>query len=153
MDCNIQRRGIPLASKCVCCATPKTKTLEHLLVQSDIAKNLWSHFAHKLHKKMNFRSFHHLSLVAARWASASSTRNTILAILFCGAWEIWKTRCRLKYDGELYNGTTILRRVYNLVHDITIMHKPKRQASTFDKICLGGENGFGGISHRIMSTS
>lgn len=60
MDCNIQRRGIPLASKCVCCATPKTKTLEHLLVQSDIAKNLWSHFAHKLHKKMNFRSFHHL---------------------------------------------------------------------------------------------
>lgn len=79
-----------------------------------------------------------LSLVAARWASASSTRNTILAILFCGAWEIWKTRCRLKYDGELYNGTTILRRVYNLVHDITIMHKPKRQASTFDKICLEG---------------
>lgn len=79
-----------------------------------------------------------LSLVAARWASASSTRNTILAILFCGAWEIWKTRCRLKYDGELYNGTTILRRVYNLVHDITIMHKPKQQASTFDKICLEG---------------
>lgn len=44
----------------------------------------------------------------------------------------------MKYDGEHYNGGLVLRRVYNLVHDITFIHTPKLKATTFDKICLEG---------------
>lgn len=49
-----------------------------------------------------------------------------------------KTRCRMKYDGDQYNDHVLLRRVYNLVHDITLLYGPNRKASTFDKICLQG---------------
>lgn len=59
VDNNIQKRGIALPSKCVCCANPKSETTEHLFLQSDIARSLWDHFAAKLHKANQFRSIEH----------------------------------------------------------------------------------------------
>ncbi|GAV73204.1 zf-RVT domain-containing protein, partial [Cephalotus follicularis] len=40
VDQNIQRRGIPLASKCRCCLNSNVETLEHLLFQGDVAINI-----------------------------------------------------------------------------------------------------------------
>lgn len=41
-DANIQRRGVPFSSRCVCCSSPKVETLEHLLLHSEIAKGVWA---------------------------------------------------------------------------------------------------------------
>ncbi|KAJ6813372.1 uncharacterized protein M6B38_143775 [Iris pallida] len=37
--------GFKLASKCVCCAMPSRETLDHLFVNSETMKPIWSHFA------------------------------------------------------------------------------------------------------------
>lgn len=61
---------------------------------------------------------------------------TILAILFYGMWEIWKQRCRMKFEGDRLDVNNILRRVYNHVYDCTRANQPKRDPTTLDKICL-----------------
>ncbi|GAV83505.1 zf-RVT domain-containing protein [Cephalotus follicularis] len=48
VDQNIQRRGIPLASKCRCCLNSNVETLEHLLFQGDVAVNIWGNFSKAL---------------------------------------------------------------------------------------------------------
>lgn len=53
VDKNIQKRG---TSKCVCCSNPRTETLEHLMINSDIARLLWDHFATKLHINLRAQS-------------------------------------------------------------------------------------------------
>lgn len=40
VDSNIQRRGIELPLKCVCCARPQVDMLSHLLIKSDITSHV-----------------------------------------------------------------------------------------------------------------
>lgn len=54
VDRNIQRRGIHLVSKCVCCSYPTVETKEHLFIHSDIARYIWDHFAARLQKARHF---------------------------------------------------------------------------------------------------
>lgn len=43
VDESIQSKGIVLSSRCVCCNSPSTETLEHVLVSSELARSVW-HF-------------------------------------------------------------------------------------------------------------
>lgn len=43
MDERIQSRGVSLVSKCCCCVTSERETLNHLFIQSDLAKEVWGH--------------------------------------------------------------------------------------------------------------
>lgn len=89
VDRNIQRRGIPLTSRHVCCYNPHIETLDHLMVKSDIPHSIWDHFAHKLHKSSHVQSIAHLHKL---WLHGVSRRTqmgmTIVAIFFYGMWEI-----------------------------------------------------------------
>lgn len=59
VDQNVQHKGIPLASMCVCCATPKIETCEHLFIHSDLARGVRSFFAAKVNKKVHVHSIEH----------------------------------------------------------------------------------------------
>lgn len=137
VDNNIQRRGVPFTSRCVCCQNPTIETLDHLLVKSDMAHSVWDHFAQKLHKPSRMRS---IAQLHKSWLDGVSRRTqlgmTIMATLFYGMWEIWKTRCTLKYDEGRFEAQALLRRVYNHVYDCTRVMQPKREPSNFQKICL-----------------
>lgn len=53
----IQRRGIILALKCSCCIHSQSETLNHLLVQSEVAQLIWSHFARILYRPSHIQDF------------------------------------------------------------------------------------------------
>lgn len=137
VDTNIQSRGVPLVSMCICCSHPTAESLEHLLLHSDMARIVWEHFAIKLQKSIHFRSIDHLCRL---WLYGSHRRSqlgrSILAIIFFGLWETWKTRCRMKYDEESFNANLLLRRVYTQVYDLNIIHDPKRMPSIFETVNL-----------------
>lgn len=141
MDSNIQKRGIPLVSRCVCCNTSKVETLDHLMVKSDITRTLWDQFATKLNKANQVRSIAHLREV---WLHEVNRRSQVglitIAIVFYGIWEIWKIRCRMKFEEERVDLNQLMRRMYNHIHDIFRIHRPIREPTTMDKIFLEGLN-------------
>lgn len=141
MDRNIQTRGIPFVSRCVCCCSPKIETLDHLMLNSDIARFTWDHFAHKIQVCQRAQSIGHMYRI---WVNGVNRRSqmgrTTLAILLYGMWEIWKIRCRIKYDEASFDRNQLLRRIYDYVYDINRVHAPKRTATTIEKIHLEGFN-------------
>lgn len=50
VDSNFQCKGINLASKCVCLQSPSHETLEHLLIHSNLIREVKGYFAYILHK-------------------------------------------------------------------------------------------------------
>lgn len=46
----------------------------------------------------------------------------------------------MKFDKELFNSSTILRKIYTQLYDVNLVHHPKHAPFTFDKICLEGLN-------------
>lgn len=53
VDSNIQKRGIALASKCVCCASPSDESLQHILIHSEIAVQFRVFFVRSIHLLIN----------------------------------------------------------------------------------------------------
>lgn len=122
VDSNVQSRGIPIASRCVCCARPTVETLDHLLVNSNMARSMWDHFAAKVNKFNRPRSIMQLREVWLHGVNRRSQLGMIsLAILIYGMWEIWKTRCRMKFDEERFDPSRLLQRVYIHIQDLSRM--------------------------------
>lgn len=57
IDDVIQRRGIILALKCSCGIHSQSETLNHLLVQWEVAQLIWSHFARILYRPSHIQDF------------------------------------------------------------------------------------------------
>ncbi|KAL3648874.1 hypothetical protein CASFOL_005277 [Castilleja foliolosa] len=98
-DDRIQRKGITLVSRCSCCVIPQNENVQHLFLKSEMAATLWDHFGKLIRKPTNFNSVWHLLKF---WSHGSSRRSQmgilILGVIFYGCWNIWKERCRLRYD-------------------------------------------------------
>lgn len=100
-------------------------------------RGLWTHFTTKIHKMTNFHNIeHHIRLWQHGVHLRSQLGMTPLAITFYGWWEIWKIRCRIKYDEDVYNANMLLRKVYHQVQELNLIFCPKRAPSTFETICL-----------------
>lgn len=56
VDSNMQRKGINLASRCVCCLSPSMEILEHLLIYSYLAKSVRSYYLAWVHKQIDVYS-------------------------------------------------------------------------------------------------
>lgn len=131
VDQNVQRRGIPFSSMCVCCKKPNIGTLDHLIIHSDVARVVWDHFATKLNKCYMVQSIEQLFRT---WLHGCNRRSqlgmTTLAIILYGMWEIWKIRCRMKFEEERFYAHVLLRRVYNHLYGINRTNSPKCMPTT-----------------------
>lgn len=100
VDDNIQRNGVVLASRCACCLSPSLETIEHVLIHSELAKAVRSFFAGIVHKPVEVDSIAHLF---TSWSHGASNRSqygyTIHCVIACMLWEVWKQRCKLKFEG------------------------------------------------------
>lgn len=137
VDANIQTKGIALASRCVCCANPKLETMDHLFINSDIAIQFRKAFAPKLHKCVTVNSVHHL---LHSWLHGFSLRAqcgyTTLGIIFFGLWEIWKHRCRLKFEGESFDSSTVICANLHHIQERNALYNPKRNRTVWESNIL-----------------
>ncbi|XP_060182556.1 uncharacterized protein LOC132612272 [Lycium barbarum] len=92
-----------LASKCFCCRTPRSETIQHSFMDGDIVVSIWKYFGSPLGiswEDTQIRNF------LKKWWSLKP-KNSIHQILLqttpmVVCWEIWKARC-----AERYGNTTV----------------------------------------------
>ncbi|KAJ6843370.1 uncharacterized protein M6B38_296285 [Iris pallida] len=116
--------GFKLASKCVCCAMPSRETLDHLFVNSETAKPIWSHFAQSLNIPNEADT---ISKLGVSWLHDNSLHNkkVISKNLIFGLciWEIWKQRNKIIFDNGKINHLDIITRVSFAWQDALRIHK------------------------------
>lgn len=110
VDSNIQRKGISLASICVCCSRPAFETLDHQFIHSDLAKAFGEHFAAIVHKQTDIHSIEHfLSSCLHGFSSRLQCGYNVRGLIDFGLWEIWKHRCKLKFEGGTMEPQVVIR--------------------------------------------
>ncbi|KAL9665030.1 hypothetical protein QQ045_020439 [Rhodiola kirilowii] len=91
-DSQVQQCGVPLASKCRCCALPAAKSIEHLFVLSDPARLVWD-YGYRIFGVRMPRSLHQLWSLWVKDGHLHSFVDALRLVWFCcGVWELWKLR-------------------------------------------------------------
>jgi len=116
-DDRVQGCNIPLTSKCCCCASPKTETLEHLFFEGDLANRVWSFFIQAC--DVAWFRIHTFKFVVKFWyrqASKGSQKGLLLsAIPLFVVWEVWLERNRKKFENCLGSAFNIIFEVRRCV--------------------------------------
>lgn len=118
-EANVKRKGISLASKCLCCNKGNEETVPHLFLHSQISYSVWSYFADIL--QINYsRSDSLLCLMMRFWqANCSGLHKWILSIIpMIIIWEIWLERNNRLFSGQKTSPSVIIRKVTNWISQI-----------------------------------
>lgn len=103
VDLVAKRRGIHLASQCVCCAQGKEESLSHLFLEGDLVVSLWSYFGAVF--GVRNQPTHSLMARLASWffvckgSSHFATLGRMAAIAICR--QIWSFRNNRIYGGMM----------------------------------------------------
>ncbi|XP_042033147.1 uncharacterized protein LOC121779791 isoform X2 [Salvia splendens] len=105
IDEKLQWRGVAMASKCRCCAIPKSESRLHLFVNGEAAKGVWDHFASWFPQAKAFVWPRNNVERRLRWwqqQSRSRYRPHVSTIIPCLIlWYIWTER-----NGCIHRGTS-----------------------------------------------
>ncbi|XP_012848325.1 PREDICTED: uncharacterized protein LOC105968242 [Erythranthe guttata] len=130
VDDRIIQKGIPIASKCNCCLVPRSESIQHLLLSSDCATKVWSHFSHIFHTPWNKNS---IVLSLLLWSYQTKDYNSFAAIKLSTCvlimHGIWKARCSARFDEEIINPLSIIRRIMHQLGLVAMQLKPKKKNS------------------------
>lgn len=136
-DANIKVRGLPLVSKCACCDHSNEETISHLLLQSECAIQVWKDFAQIFGKPFQYQSMTQLFNVWMNgWSLRSQAGKCALQVMCYIVWEIWKSRCKARFENIQMNTRHIIALVIKQVHAIQITQTPKRRPTSWEKIIL-----------------
>ncbi|KAF3617049.1 hypothetical protein FXO38_34217 [Capsicum annuum] len=114
-DENVRRFKVHGPSMCNCCISHQEESIQHLFVEGDIAR-LWKTFGNSCGIKFNNGS---IRTVVMQWW-LTKTKNKIqetmyqcLPTVFC--WEIWKSRCNARFEGNKVSTYRIVEQVTKLM--------------------------------------
>lgn len=137
MDERLQSRGVSLVSKCCCCVTSERETLNHLFIQSDLAKEVWGHLMSYTHVVFTGSTIQNLIYT---WLASSSRRSqvgiTIIGFIFYGFREIWKERCRIRFEDGTRNSRQLIHKICAQLYVMNLTVVPKRAATTWERTIL-----------------
>ncbi|MQL78237.1 hypothetical protein Taro_010679 [Colocasia esculenta] len=95
VDGRVLESGIPVVSKCNCCAAPQCEDLNHVFIGSDIANHMWRWFLPLVPNNIHL----HSQLTTRIWNFIHNTNDQTplgfisIYCLILMLWEIWKSRC------------------------------------------------------------
>ena len=109
LDDALQKVGIQLVSKCVCCIQPKRESVSHVFVTNEIARVVWRHFEGVFGI---FSSGQLLQQKLSSWwihkAKSPCIKEILSFVPVCICWEMWRNRCRGKADERLWPADMII---------------------------------------------
>lgn len=121
----IRARGIYFASRCKCCREPSEESTVHLFIASEVAREVWSCFAHILGIPSSYRSVLQALHIWMAWASSSSQhclcRMAFSAYIF---WEICVSCCSATYGDSVMSAREICWNVIHRVRMLNLVIKP-----------------------------
>ena len=109
---NLQRIGIPLASRCLCCGPGAVESIHHLFFHGCVARSVWNYFRNLLSLRGDFST--PASVFSTWWSvglgkSLRSIVHRLIPSLIC--WHIWCSRNKAFFDDSPMDPVSIVRRV------------------------------------------
>ncbi|KAL9675150.1 hypothetical protein QQ045_003351 [Rhodiola kirilowii] len=84
--------GFQFPSKCNCCTSPKSESLSHLCIHSDISKPVWQLLALLFNKEVALNIY----MLGKFWISSANLKFCMdclaMCMACCSLWEIWLYR-------------------------------------------------------------
>ncbi|GAA0156595.1 hypothetical protein LIER_38300 [Lithospermum erythrorhizon] len=119
----MSKKGIVLASKCMCCA--QMETLNHVFFTNPIAQQLWSHFASLVGiKSNNIQSIQKLLHI---WSLSVNTTGHIKQVIpIVILWAIWEARNKAKHMAIPFS----FRRLRSRIMSLLIMNSKANMTQT-----------------------
>ncbi|GAA0153309.1 hypothetical protein LIER_44108 [Lithospermum erythrorhizon] len=102
------KRGIPIASRCVCCA--QSKTLHHVFFSNPVASQIWSYFA----RLAGIKSEPLLTVQQAliTWSLTVKEKGHIRQVLpVVILWALWDARNNKKHNNYTYTFECICQKI------------------------------------------
>ncbi|XP_027071842.1 uncharacterized protein [Coffea arabica] len=123
VETNLKKRGIPMASRCLCCLSHE-ETLGHLFVMGPVATEVWGIFQRRfgILEPQPFL----VSGVFSLWFGSSPAImrghiRTIIPILIF--WFIWKSRNRARFDGICLEACGVVSSIASFVEQLGLANK------------------------------
>ncbi|KAL3635943.1 hypothetical protein CASFOL_020490 [Castilleja foliolosa] len=134
VDNMLMKRMIMGPYKCNCCDEGNLESIDHLLVHSDRAKEIWSHFGNIVGKP-HFAS--NVDTLLKTWIHGNNIKSqgqiTTLQIFASSIWEIWKSRCKARYEDIPMNSCSIIKKVEKNVQWLNLIANPKGESTKWEK--------------------
>ncbi|KAF6160104.1 hypothetical protein GIB67_018884, partial [Kingdonia uniflora] len=138
----IQQR-IPLVSRCCCCNIGITETLNHLLVQGEMAATVWAHFGNVCGVRQGENDS--WGTRQGLWFQTVDTRTQmgivrgVLPTFII--WEVWKARCAYRFEDKSISPSIIIRTINKDLLEIMFKLEIDENVDDFKDI-VGGPIGF-----------
>lgn len=137
-DAAVQRKGIPLISKCLCCVLhPSAETSTHLFLQSEAASLLWSKLSDLF--EMNVDTSTISQFLYSGWAMAcvNNLKQWLhLVVPAVGLWHLWKGHNCADYEDQLMNRDNILFNTQRYVKYLSLSHSIALDSGGISKECM-----------------
>ncbi|KAL3631229.1 hypothetical protein CASFOL_024213 [Castilleja foliolosa] len=134
VDSQLMSRRIMGPYKCNCCEKAQLESTDHLLVHSDKAKDIWFHFGTIVGKPHFANNFHTLLQTRIQGNNIKSQGQiTILHIFAATVWEIWKSRCKARFEDIPMNNISIIKKVERNVQCLNYLAKPKGESTKWER--------------------
>ncbi|KAF6143066.1 hypothetical protein GIB67_041134 [Kingdonia uniflora] len=108
-----------LPSKCSCFIDSKCEDSDHLFVRGELATHIWSHFSRfcgvKMVANQTYWARQGTWFKAANKSTQMGVARGILPGLIC--WEIWKARCKFRYEETEIRHDLLIREITSCVQD------------------------------------
>lgn len=100
------------------------ESTSHLLLSSEIAVQVWTHFAQPMDQKSNFITLPDLLSHWWRQAKGNTLHDWLLVCLPASIpWHIWKARNKVRFDNVTFQAENITRDITTHIHDMYNAHK------------------------------
>ncbi|MQL99615.1 hypothetical protein Taro_032342 [Colocasia esculenta] len=131
VDSRISDQGIALVSRCSCCTVHCSEDLNHLFISSDLAHSLWGWVTPIL--DLNVSTY--ANITTRLWQNLSQCNPATPAgfiSLYASTlviWEIWRARCRMRFDGERPSISRITQNIRYMINSSLNMQMFKNPSS------------------------
>nr|XP_027096084.1 uncharacterized protein LOC113715980 [Coffea arabica] len=114
----LQRRGVPLASRCPCCLLEQ-ESLVHLFVKGPVAREVWRSFCQRF--GIIDPRFSSVSAMVLAWLTSTSLVSrdhirTVVPIVIL--WFLWKARNKALFEGEIFEARRVVSAVDEFVKQL-----------------------------------
>lgn len=101
-DLAIKKKGIHIASKCLCCYSNLSNEFNnYLFISSDTTKEVWALFSTMMNVDENFLTINHLLSVWCYRSKGNCLQSWLLRVLpLCIFWNIRGARNSAKFDSR-----------------------------------------------------
>ncbi|XP_035545929.1 uncharacterized protein LOC118348419 [Juglans regia] len=136
VDDRLRRVGLPIVSKCDCCSAGHYENINHVLIEGDFPKQIWSFFGNLFGLPVGSNWKLHVSSWFRRAQSNSHMGIIICLLPVIITWRIWRRRCLARMEGKLENQDAVIKSIWIWIGTLCQADGNHHSLSRYDAMIL-----------------